>query len=50
MRTRSLFYKIYFSAIVIFVAALIIFLFVFGSWLKKYEAAQPRADNVGFYE
>ena len=30
MRTRSLFYKIYFSAIAIFIAALIIFLFVFG--------------------
>ncbi len=48
MRTRSLFYKIYFSAIAIFVAALIVFLFVFGSWLKKYEAAQPEQIMSAF--
>ena len=35
MKTHSLFYKIYFSAIAIFVAALIVFLFVFGSWLTR---------------
>ena len=30
MKTRSLFYKIYFSAVALFVVGLTIFLFVFG--------------------
>lgn len=48
MKTRSLFYKIYFSALAIFAVGLTVFLFVFAAWLKKYEAAQPEQIMSSF--
>ena len=41
MKPKSLFYKIYFSVIALFVIALAVGLLVFRSWLSGYEAAQP---------
>lgn len=41
MKQGSLFYKIYFSVIGVFVISLIAGLFVFNNWLKDYEAGQP---------
>lgn len=48
MKTHSLFYKIYFSAVALFAVGLTVFLFVFGSWLKAYEAAQPEQIMSAF--
>lgn len=50
MKTCSLFYKIYFSAVALFVVGLTVFLFVFGGWLKKYEAAQPEQIMSAFMD
>ncbi len=44
MKKKSLFYKIYFSVIAVFLVLLVVSLFVLNSWLKAYESAQP----VGF--
>lgn len=41
---KSLFYKIYFSVIAIFLILLAIGLFIFRGWLKSYESAQP--ENI----
>ncbi|MBO5089350.1 MAG: hypothetical protein J6C27_00350 [Clostridia bacterium] len=41
MKIKSVFYKIYFSVIAVFLVLLIIGLFVLNSVLKVYEAAQP---------
>ena len=41
MKTKSLFYKIYFSVIAVFLVLLTIGLFVLNLLLKAYEAAQP---------
>lgn len=38
---KSLFYKIYFAVVALFVVALTVGLFVFSGWLEKYEAGQP---------
>lgn len=48
MKTHSLFYKIYFSAVALFAVGLTVFLFVFGGWLKAYEAAQPEQIMSAF--
>ena len=48
MKKRSLFYKIYFSAVAVFAVGLTVFLFVFADWLKKYEAAQPEQIMSSF--
>ena len=41
MKTKSLFYKIYFSVIAVFLVLLMVGLFVLNSVLSVYEAAQP---------
>lgn len=41
MAKKSVFYKIYFSFIALFLIALAVLLFLFNGWLKGYEAAQP---------
>lgn len=41
MKQKSLFYKIYFSVIAIFILLLITGILVFRNWLAGYEAAQP---------
>ncbi len=41
MAKRSIFYKIYFSFIALFLVALTLMLLRLGGWLKSYEAAQP---------
>lgn len=41
MKQKSLFYRIYFSVIAIFVLLLAVGIFVFRNWLAGYEAAQP---------
>ena len=41
MKVPSLFYKIYFSVIVVFAVSLITGLFFFHGWLSDYEADQP---------
>ena len=43
MKIKSLFYKIYFSVITVFLALLIVGLFVLNSVLSVFEAAQPSA-------
>lgn len=48
MKTHSLFYKIYFSAVALFAVGLTVFLFAFGGWLKAYEAAQPEQIMSAF--
>lgn len=41
MKPKSVFYKVYFTVVTLFFAALIIGLLVFRNWLADYEAAQP---------
>ncbi len=41
---KSLFYRIYFSVIAVFLICLAVGLVIFSGWLKTYEAAQP--ENI----
>lgn len=48
MKTHSLFFKIYIAVLVIFALALSVFLIVFHSWLKSYEAGRPEQLMTAF--
>lgn len=50
MKQKSLFYKIYFSVIAVFLAVLIVGLLIFRNWLASYEAAQPEQIVDRFIE
>lgn len=50
MKQKSLFYKIYFSVITVFVALLVIMLVWLNGWLKSYEASQPETIINGIIE
>ncbi len=41
MSAKPLFYKIYFSVLIVFAVILVVTLFLLGGWLKGYEAGQP---------
>ena len=42
MKSKSLFFKIYFTVIAVFICCLVVGLVFLYTWLKSFESAQPQ--------